>query len=214
LILNSQTRGCAGVLFARYCIAAADKNRPKSPQQTAIDRTEALPILLFMDILDRLLGHDAWTTRQLLLRCEELTDEELDREFDIAHRSVRATLLHMIRNMEVWTDLIAKQAIRPNTGSEPEDRSIAGLLRRLDLVASDLARISRRIADAEKLDDCFVDHLDNPPRKKPYGGAIVHVITHSMHHRAQLLYMLRRLGVQDLIEGDALSWELQLHSAN
>jgi uncharacterized damage-inducible protein DinB len=167
-----------------------------------------------MDILDRLLGHDAWTTRQLLLRCEKLTDEELDREFDIAHRSVRATLLHMIRNMEVWTDLIAEQPIRPNTGSEPEDRSIAGLLRRLDLVASDLARISRRIADEGKLDDCFVDHLDNPPRKKPYGGAIVHVITHSMHHRAQLLYMLRRLGVQDLIEGDALSWESQLHSAN
>ena len=167
-----------------------------------------------MDILDRLLGHDAWTTRQLLLRCEKLSDDELDREFDIAHRSVRATLLHIIRNMEVWTDLIAEQPICPNAGSEPEGRSIVGLLRRLDLVAADLARISRQIADAGKLDDCFVDHLDNPPRKKPYGGAIVHVITHSMHHRAQLLYMMRRLGVQDLIEGDALSWESQLHRAN
>ena len=31
-----------------------------------------------MDILDRLLGHDAWTTRQLLLRCRGLTDEQLD----------------------------------------------------------------------------------------------------------------------------------------
>ena len=167
-----------------------------------------------MDILDRLLGHDAWTTRQLLLRCQQLSDNELDREFDIAHRSVRATLLHMIRNMEVWTDLIAEQTIRPNTGSESEDRSIAGLLRRLDLVAVDLARTSRQIADAGKLDDCFVDHLDNPPQKKPYGAAIIHVITHSMHHRAQLLYMLRRLDVKNLIEGDALSWESQLHSAN
>jgi uncharacterized damage-inducible protein DinB len=34
-----------------------------------------------------------------------------------------------------------------------------------------------------------------------------------MHHRAQLLYMLRLLGVQNLIEGDALSWESQLGSA-
>jgi hypothetical protein len=41
-----------------------------------------------MDILDRLLGHDAWTTRQLLLRCRDLTDAQLDREFDIGHRSV------------------------------------------------------------------------------------------------------------------------------
>jgi hypothetical protein len=28
-----------------------------------------------------------------------------------------------------------------------------------------------------------------------------------MHHRAQLLYMLRRLGVADLPEGDVFSWE-------
>jgi uncharacterized damage-inducible protein DinB len=162
-----------------------------------------------MDVLDRLLGHDAWTTRQLLLRCRELTDAELDRQFDIAHRSVRATLLHIVRNMEVWTDLIAEQPLRQNTNSEPAGRSIDSMLRRLDIVAADLATVSTRIVREGKLDECFVDHLDDPPRKKPYGGAIVHVITHSMHHRAQLLYMLRLLGVQNLIEGDALSWEAQ-----
>jgi uncharacterized damage-inducible protein DinB len=162
-----------------------------------------------MDILDRLLGHDAWTTRQLLLRCRELTDEQLDRQFEIAHRSVRTTLLHMIRNMEVWTDLIAEQPIRANENNTPQGRSVEGLLRRLDVVAVDLAAVSTRLQRENKLDQCFVDHLDNPPRKKPYGGAIVHVITHSMHHRAQLLYMLRLLSVQNLIEGDALSWEMQ-----
>ncbi len=166
-----------------------------------------------MDILDRLLGHDAWTTRQQLLRSRELTDEELDREFEIGHRSVRATLLHMIRNMEVWTDLIAGQPIRPDGGNTPAGCSVDGLLRRLDTVAPDLAAVSTRLVREGRLDECFVDHLDDPPRKKPYGGAIVHVITHSMHHRAQLLYMLRLLGVPNLIEGDALSWELQLGSA-
>lgn len=30
-----------------------------------------------MTILDRLLGHDAWTTRQLLLRCRELSEEQM-----------------------------------------------------------------------------------------------------------------------------------------
>ncbi|HEY2826821.1 MAG TPA: DinB family protein [Pirellulales bacterium] len=163
-----------------------------------------------MDILDRLLGHDAWTTRQLLLRCQELTDAQLDQQFDIAHRSVRATLLHMIRNMEVWTDLIAQQPIRPNEGETPAGRSVDGLMKRFDIVVAELADLSTRIAREGKLDDCFVDNLDNPPQKKPYGGAIVHVITHSMHHRAQLLYMLRLLGVKNLIEGDALSWETQL----
>ena len=59
-----------------------------------------------MDLLDRLLGHDAWTTRQLLDICSGLTDEQLDRRFDIGHGSVRATLDHVISNMEVWGDLM------------------------------------------------------------------------------------------------------------
>jgi uncharacterized damage-inducible protein DinB len=163
-----------------------------------------------MDILDRLLGHDAWTTRQLLLRCQGLTDAQLDREFDIGHRSVRATLLHVVRNMEVWTDLIAGRPVRPDEGAGPPGRSVSGLLRRLEGVAGELAAVATRIAREGRLDERWVDALDEPPARKSYGGAIAHVLTHGMHHRAQLLYLLRRLGVRDLIEGDVLSWEAQL----
>jgi uncharacterized damage-inducible protein DinB len=163
-----------------------------------------------MDILDRLLGHDAWTTRQLLLRCRALTDVQLDQQFDIGHRSVRATLLHMIRNMEIWTDLIAGQSVRPDRGADPVRRSIDSMSERLNLVASELTMTAVRIAREGRLDERWLDYLDQPPTQKSYGGAIVHVITHSMHHRAQLLYLLRKLGLQDLIEGDVLSWEAQL----
>ena len=44
-----------------------------------------------MDLLDRLLGHDTWTTRELLARCAALTDEQLDTEFDIGHGTIRRT---------------------------------------------------------------------------------------------------------------------------
>jgi uncharacterized damage-inducible protein DinB len=52
-----------------------------------------------VDLLDRLVEHDAWTTRQLLDRCRALADDQLDRRFDIGHRTVRATLQHIIVNM-------------------------------------------------------------------------------------------------------------------
>jgi uncharacterized damage-inducible protein DinB len=175
-----------------------------------VETSEFSTEITIVNILDRLLGHDAWTTRQLLLRCRELSDAELDREFDIGHRSVRATLLHVIRNMEVWTDLIAGWTVRPNPEAEPSGRSIEGLLRRLDVAAQELAAVASRIVQDGRLDELWLDQLDQPPREKSYGGAIAHVITHSMHHRAQLLYLLRRLGVRDLIEGDVLSWEAQL----
>jgi uncharacterized damage-inducible protein DinB len=40
-----------------------------------------------------------------------------------------------------------------------------------------------------------------------YGAGTAHLITHSMHHRAQLLYTLRRLKLDNLPEGDVFSWE-------
>lgn len=160
-----------------------------------------------MDLLDRLLGHDAWTTRRLLLCCEHLTDEQLDREFDIGHRTARATLQHVVFNMEVWSDLMAGRPVQLERGARPQDRSVPALIARLDRAASALAGIARSVARRGAWDERWVDVLDEPPAEKTYGGGIAHVITHSMHHRAQLLYILRRLGVQDLPEGDVLSWE-------
>ncbi len=51
-----------------------------------------------MDLLDRLLGHDSWTTRQLLDLAGTLSDNQLDQEFDIGHRTVRRTFAHIIWN--------------------------------------------------------------------------------------------------------------------
>jgi uncharacterized damage-inducible protein DinB len=159
-----------------------------------------------MDILDRLLGHDAWTTRQLLLRCRELTDEQLDRGFDIGDRSLRETLLHILENMEAWTDRMAMRPGRESSRSSGAS-SVEELLGRLSLAAKDQADVSRGIRDAGRLDQMYADPQEEPPNPRPLGGMIVHVITHSMHHRAQALYIMEQLGLTNLPEGDALDWE-------
>tara|TARA_R110002072_G_scaffold238769_3_gene396468 strand:+ start:111001 stop:111477 length:477 start_codon:yes stop_codon:yes gene_type:complete len=155
-----------------------------------------------MDLLDRLLGHDAWTTRQLLDICLPLSDDQLDHEFDIGHRTLRRTLDHIIHNMEVWSSLMAEQPFDRAT-----DQTIPGMIRRLDLAAERLKSVSRRVADTDGWDNLWHDYLDDPPQRKSFGAGIAHVITHSMHHRAQLLYMLRLTGVTSFPEGDVFSWE-------
>src|SRR5580704_9082807 len=122
-----------------------------------------------MDLLDCLLGHDAWTTHQLLLRCQDLTDEQLDREFDIGYRTIRATLLHIIHNVEAWSDLMTGQAVAADRGPRPEGRSVAELTARLDLAAADLARVARAVAERGGWDERWVDWLDSPPTEKTYG---------------------------------------------
>ncbi len=158
-----------------------------------------------MDILDRLLAHDAWTTRQLLQQCRQLPDEALDQEFEIDHRSLRETFGHMIRSMEIWNDLLHERQVR--THPEKEEESIEALLARLSGVAQEFATLAKRIARQDRADDVFVDTLDNPPQEKTFGGAIAHVITHNMHHRAQVMYLMEQLGLRDHLEGDVLSWE-------
>ena len=156
-----------------------------------------------MDLLDRLLGHDTWTTQLLLARCRELSDAQLDQPFDIGNGTLRSTLVHTIGNIETWTRLMAGE---PSADRE-RDTSVEGLIARHERAASDFAALARRIADEGRLDDLWLDTLDNPPQAKTYGGAIAHVILHDMHHRAEVLHILARLGLRDLPEGDLLSWE-------
>jgi uncharacterized damage-inducible protein DinB len=155
-----------------------------------------------MDLLDRLLAHDRWTTRQLLDICATFSDAQLDREFDIGRQTLRATFIHVIRNMEIWSALMAQ-----TDPSNESDQSVSGLIRRLDAAADRLAAVSRSVADRNAWDDQWLDTLDDPPCEKSYGTAIAHILTHSMHHRAQVLYMLRLSGVTNLPEGDVFSWE-------
>jgi uncharacterized damage-inducible protein DinB len=119
---------------------------------------------------------------------------------------LRKTFDHLIWNMEAWTDLMCERPVRPHPTRA--DATIPRLIERLDAAALDLANMTRRIQSTGRLDDLFPDTVDPPPPVwRTFGGGIVHVITHSMHHRAQILNMMRHLGLTDLPEGDALSWE-------
>jgi len=159
-----------------------------------------------MDLLDRLLGHEAWTTGQVLASAAGLTEAQLDQDFDIGHRTVRATFEHLIGNVETWTDLMAG---RPMRADAPGPASVAEFQRRYAAAADDFGQVARNRRDAGRLNDRYVDVLDSPPREKSVGGTILHVLTHNHQHRAELLHMLQRLGCQDLVEGDVLSWEMQ-----
>ena len=159
-----------------------------------------------MNILDRLLGHDLASTRELLLICLELPDEDMDREFDAGWGTLRKTFNHMIYNIEVWTDLMMARPVH----SASEQTSARQLLDRLERSYANFARFAQYIEREGRLDQLWTDVLDNPPQQKSYGGAIGHVITHNMHHRAEVQHMLHRLGVKYVPEGDLMGWEQRM----
>lgn len=162
---------------------------------------------LRMDILDRYLGYESWTLRHMILRATELSQAQLHQEFDIGHRTLHKTVTHIIANLEIWTDLICERPVRdlPPIADNPQS-----YLQRFDSAMQEFEQRARTLAAADRLDDFYTDVLDNPPRQKSFGGTVLHLLTHTTVHRWEIQHMLQRLGIQELIEGDALGWEWRM----
>ena len=140
-----------------------------------------------MDLLDHLLAHDTWTTRQLLLTCRRFTDELLDREFQIDHNSLRETFIHMIDNLEVWINLLYERPMQEGTGI-----SIDQLSECPSLASREFSKLAYKISHEGRFDDSLLNTLDKPPYLKTYGGTIGHVITYNMHHRTHSMFLMEK----------------------
>ena len=150
--------------------------------------------------LNVLLAHDRWATEQVLHASATLGDGQLDRTFDVGHGSVRATLVHMLNVIDAWDAGIARR-----TADDPVDAgaSVAALI-------AAHARYYDRLAESCRGAPDEVLHLSrgNVPMDAPRGAILTHVLTHGTHHRAQVLNMLRHLGVRPLPKSSVLEWML------
>ncbi len=156
-----------------------------------------------MDLLDRLLDHDHWATAQLLKLSRDLTEAQLDQEFDIGHRTLRATFEHMIFNIAFWTALMTEQPV----DEQRDDHSLASLIDRHERFYATFATLARQFRDEQRLDETFIDHYD---ARKSFGGTILHVVLHNAEHRTEALHILERLEVPDLPEVDHGLWDYEL----
>ena len=153
--------------------------------------------------LEVLLAHDRWATRNVIDACAALTEDQFHQPFEIGPGSLHDTLTHVIGCMRGWTDdLTAREPVPSIRGTR---RTPEQLLPLLDQAATDLAAA----ATARPFDEVLSVTFDSGPTFSYTRGVIVsHVITHSMHHRAQCLHMLRRLGVDPLPLAAVDDWSL------
>ena len=138
----------------------------------------------------------SWTESQL-------TDAQLDQEFDIGHRTLRETFEHMIVNIAFWTALMTEQPVP----AESEDHSVAALIDRHERFHATFATLARQFRDQQRLDETFIDHYDV---RKSFGGTILHVVLHNAEHRTEAVHILERLEVPDVPEVDLGLWDYML----
>jgi uncharacterized damage-inducible protein DinB len=160
-------------------------------------------------VLESLLGHNAWATRRLLESCAGLSREQWNREFEIGPGSLRRTMTHIVGTMLRWADRISEGQVRPSIEDDAVEHSPADLIGLLDSAHNQLSLIA---ADVDRRGGWDEQVRFVMPDGKVYrfskGAAMTHVLTHGMHHRAQALNIRRRLGLPPLgMDLDTVEWE-------
>jgi uncharacterized damage-inducible protein DinB len=155
------------------------------------------------DPLQILLSHDRWATAQLLDVCGKLSGDSFNQQFDIGPGSLHDTLTHIVSAMRTWTETLAGVEPGPRLETDGQRRTPAQLRSLLDEACRELWAEARR----RPLDQSVTRRLrDGRTFSFTRGAVLTHVATHGMHHRAQCLNMLRRLGVTPLPPSNVTEW--------
>lgn len=173
-------------------------------------RTSSTPGGTEMDIIDRLLAHDAWLTRRMLERARTIPDEDLDRPvlaedpYGVTEPTLRASLNRLVFTRERWLAAFTGATF---PSFETTVGSIDEALARLDAVEGRFADYVAAIEREGRWDESFRDQTCEPGETFVFGSAIAHIITFQAQRRAATLEAFRRLGIDEFGYGDPIEWE-------
>lgn len=163
-----------------------------------------------MDIIERLLAHDAWLTRRMLERARTLSDEELDRPalaedpYGVTETTLRSSLNRLVFTRERWLAAFTGATF---PSFETTVGTIDEAIARLDAVEGRFADYVAGIEREGRWDESFRDQTCEPGETFVFGSAVAHVITFQAQRRAATLEAFRRLGIDEFGYGDPIEWE-------
>jgi uncharacterized damage-inducible protein DinB len=141
-----------------------------------------------------LFSHNSWGNEKLFDVAVLLSDEQLDRRFDIGPGTLRETMRHIYGAERVWYERVGG----PGRETLPHSRDLSDVE---DIHAWACRLSAARTAWIDSLADGALDGpiayvgSDGQRHTARLGDILLHVCNHGVHHRAQVLNMLRRLGV-------------------
>ncbi len=148
-----------------------------------------------------LIEYDRWANQQVFDLCRSLTEADLDRKFDIGLGSLRRTLIHVVANMEYWFDRASSHD--PPRFDSPGTLPLGVMIERYNRVWEQIRSMITE-SDQAFLHGEVVSVFKEPTEtfvvRFPRSAALLQLLDHGTHHRAQCLNMLRQLGIDSLPE--------------
>lgn len=145
--------------------------------------------------LEELYAYNQWANDLQFEAAERLSDEQLDRPFDMGLRTIRATLRHNYFGERISLERIGVKGY--------EAFPLADDLSSIDELRRHLTRLSAHRAEwLASLTPPDIDRTvtfarpDGSKVTTRIGDILLHIINHGVHHRAQALNMFRHCGVK------------------
>ncbi len=139
-----------------------------------------------------LFGYNDWANLCVWSTAAGLSDQQLDRPFEMGEGTLRRTLAHIYGTERTWYE----RCERPELNTLPQSHDT----HRLD----EIREASQRLADLRNnwlaafkdadLDREITYARDDHTYTHPLRDIMLHVCNHGIHHRAQAVNMLRRVG--------------------
>ena len=139
-----------------------------------------------------LYSYNRWANGRLLEAAAALPGSLLERDLGVSHRSLWATLQHIVWGEWRW---LGRWRERPATGLSPLDCSdLAALQTRWAEITRDQQEFLRQLTptDLER-----IIGYENPPGTRweySLRDMLQHLVNHSTYHRGQVAALLRQLG--------------------
>ncbi|HTQ37567.1 MAG TPA: DinB family protein [Pirellulales bacterium] len=163
-----------------------------------------------ISLVHRLHQHRAWVNQNLLAAAAQLNDEQLRRPFAIGQGSVWKSLTHMYAAEYVWLAALQgnENALAPGDvpGQLPGNQQGEDALRTLDELRQKWSALEKRWADdlaahaPESLDELVYRFSASFGERFSCrrSDVLLHVCAHAQYTTAQVVNMLRHLGVEKL----------------
>jgi len=134
-----------------------------------------------------------WARDKAFELVRELSDEQLDRAFEMGLGSIRNTLHHIWAAERIWLD-------RWTVGGQPKfvqpeaGLPLAELHERARATAAERDGLLAKKTEAELGAKLTFTNIKGETYSLPLGGQMLHVCNHGIYHRAQFMNMFRRVG--------------------
>ena len=151
------------------------------------------PSALDVGTLQAYYAYADWARDQVHTAAAKLTDEQLDRPFEMGPGTLRATLVHM-RDAEQWWWQNWTQGPGQAFPAIDARLSLSALARDCEQVAAQRNDLLSRTSDADLLRPVTVMPRPGVTRTFLLGVTMLQICQHGTHHRAQALNMLRHVG--------------------